>query len=115
VQAADHFPRGLLNRTRDYAAEPGALTAILNWYRAFIRGGGLRQQLHAGFPTIETPTLLLWGEADPFLAKSTTLGTDTYVRDLTTVYLPGVSHWLQQDAPEICNRIIRDYLCSQNL
>lgn len=113
--APDRFPRGLLERTRNCAAEPGALTAMLNWYRAFVRGGGLRRELQRGFPVIETPTLLLWGEADPFLAKETTAGTDRHVRDLTTAYLPGVSHWVQQDAPEACNAMIRRFVGDHSL
>ena len=104
------FPRDLLEATRANAAEPGALTAMLNWYRAFLRGGGFRRQLRLGFPVIETPTLLLWGERDTALAKFTTDGTGAFVRDLRIEFLPGVSHWVQQDATEACNRALAAFL-----
>ncbi len=104
------FPRDLLEAAQANAAAPGALTAMLNWYRAFLRGGGFRRQLRLGFPVIETPTLLLWGERDTALAKSTTDGTGAYVRDLRIEFLPGVSHWVQQDAPEACSRALVHHL-----
>ncbi len=104
------FPRDLLEATRANAAQPGALTAMLHWYRAFVRGGGLRRQLQQGFPPIDIPTLLLWGEKDVALAKETTDGTEAFAPNLTTRYLPGVSHWVQQDAPALCNEMLRSFL-----
>ncbi len=106
------FPDELVQATRANAVQPGALKAMLNWYRAFLRGGGLRRQLRLGFPKIEVPTLLLWGEADVALAKYTMDGTDEFVRDLTVEFLPGVSHWVQQDAPEACNAALVRFLSS---
>ncbi len=106
------FPVDLLEASRANAAQPGALRAMLNWYRAFLRGGGMRRQWQLGFGTIETPTLLLWGEADRFLARYTTDGTDRFVQDLTIEFLPGVSHWVQQDAPEMCNAALVRFLSS---
>ena len=104
------FPADLLQATRANAAQPGALRAMVHWYRAFVRGGGLRRQLRQGFPLIETPTLLLWGEADTFLASYTTDGTSAHVRHLTLQLLPGVSHWVQQDATGQCNAALQSFL-----
>ncbi len=105
-----HFPADLIEAVRENAAQPGALTAMLHWYRAFVRGGGLRRQLRIGFPTVETPTLMLWGDLDTALSLRTTHGTARYVRHLTFVRLRGVSHWVQQDAAEACNRHLREFL-----
>ncbi len=106
----EHFPRDLLEAVRDNAAQPGALTAMLNWYRAFVRGGGWRRQLRLGFPVIDVPTLMLWGDHDAALSLRTTESTDRYVRDLTFVRLRGVSHWVQQDATAACNQHLREFL-----
>ena len=108
--APHRFPRDLVEATRANAAEPGALAAMIDWYRAFLRGGGLQRQLRLGFPVIETPTLLLWGENDHFLARYTTDGTGEFVADRTTEFLPGVSHWVQQDAPLLCNAALARFL-----
>ena len=81
---------------RTNAAQPGALKAMVDWYRAFLRGGGLRRQMRLGFPPIPVPVLMLWGEEDTALAKYTTDGTGEFAPRLDLRFLPGVSHWVQQ-------------------
>jgi len=105
------FPQDLLQVFRDNAAQPGALTAMLNWYRAVFRGGA-RRQVRRGFPVIDTPTLMIWGEDDIALSKATTCDTHRYVSNLTLRYLPGVSHWVQQDAPEAVNEMMEKFLAA---
>jgi len=107
------FPDEVLQVYRDNAARPGALTAMLNYYRALIRGGGGRRQQRLGYPVIETPTLMIWGEHDTALGKETTYGTDAFVPNLTLRYLPNVSHWVQQEAPEIVNAMLEAWLTGQ--
>ncbi len=88
-------------------AEPGAATAMLNWYRAARLRGARRVDASR---VIEVPTLLVWGEDDVALDLICLEGTERYVRDLTLRRLPGVSHWVQQDAPQAVNRLLRDFL-----
>jgi epoxide hydrolase 4 len=104
------FPDEVLRVYRDSAAEPGALTAMLNYYRALVRGRGGERQRALGYPTIETPTLMIWGENDVALDITSTYGTDRHVRDLTLRYLPNVSHWVQQEAPEVVNAMLEAWL-----
>ena len=59
---------------------------------------------------IEVPTLMLWGEDDMALSIETTFGTEDYVSDLTLRYFPGISHWVQQDAPEAVNAMVEAFL-----
>jgi len=105
----EQFPRDLLDVFQQNAQSPGAVTAMLNWYRAAFRRGAMRQR-RRGFPQIHTRTLMIWGEEDAALDKSTTYGTDRYVTDLTLRYLPGVSHWVQQDATEAVNEMMACFL-----
>jgi len=109
----ERFPDAALAVFREAAAQPGALTGMLNYYRAFVRGGGSLRQKKLGTPVIETPTLMIWGEQDVALTKATTHGTEAYVSDLTLRYLPGVSHWVQQDDPDSVNRILRAWLSGE--
>jgi len=105
------FPDEVLDHFRDNAAEPGALTAMLNYYRAAVQRPG--QWLASRSETvrgIETPTLMVWGEEDSALGKEMTVGTEKYVRDLTIKYLPNVSHWVQQEAPEKVNLALETWL-----
>jgi len=102
------FPDEVLRVYRETAAAPGALTAMLNYYRALIRG--LRRTRGRGIVRIDTPTLMIWGEVDTALGKELTLGTETHVSNLTLRYLPNVSHWVQQEAPETVNTMIEAWL-----
>lgn len=104
------FPDDVLDAYRRNALEPGAMTAMLNYYRAFVRGGGGARQRQLGYPVIDVPTLMVWGERDLALGKETTYGTEAYVRDLTIRYLPRVSHWVQQEAPEVVNAMLEAWL-----
>ena len=98
-----------LETYRAQAAEPGALRAMLSWYRAALRGG-LARALARGTPRITIPTALVWGEDDVALGKETTYGTHAFVDDLQTYYLPGVSHWAGQEAPERVNALLVRFL-----
>lgn len=104
------FPDDVLEVYRENAARPGALTAMIHYYRALVRGGGLRRQRRLGYPEIGVPTLMVWGEEDRALGKELTYGTEAFVRDLTVRYLPGVSHWVQQEAPETVNAMLEAWL-----
>jgi pimeloyl-ACP methyl ester carboxylesterase len=106
----ENFPDEELAAFREAAAQPGALRAMVDYYRALVRGGGLRRQRRLGTPVIETPTLLLWGENDVALTKQTSFGTEAFVKDLTVRYLPGISHFVQQDDPETVNRMLEAWL-----
>ena len=76
----ERFPEADVDVYRQNALRPGGLTAMVNWYRALMRFGGLRR---SDFPMIETPTLFVWGDADFALDVRTALGTEQYVRNLT--------------------------------
>ncbi len=98
---------------RANASRPGGLTAMINWYRALFRGGEIRRFFGNDIPIIKTPTLFLWGDADVALSLRTTRGTEKYVSDLTFRVFPGVSHWIQQEAPEAVNRMLEAWLTGQ--
>ncbi|MFI4964951.1 MAG: alpha/beta fold hydrolase [Caulobacterales bacterium] len=103
------FTPDVLDRYAADAQRPGAITGMVNWYRAAFRLGG---KLRGPWPTIETPTLIVWGEEDAALGIELLDGTEAYVGDLTIERLPGVSHWVQQEAPEAVNAILKGWLSS---
>jgi pimeloyl-ACP methyl ester carboxylesterase len=102
-----HFTDDVLDRYARDAQRPGAMTAMINWYRAAFR---LRGKLAGPWDVIETPTLMVWGEEDAALGLELLEGTDAYVRDLTVRRLPNVSHWVQQEAPDKVNAILEEWL-----
>lgn len=83
------------------------LNGGINWYRALFRDS---RRLESPPPLVDAPTLLIWGENDRALGKELTYGTDEYVQELRIQYLPGISHWVQQDAPERVNELIDEHI-----
>lgn len=109
------YPDEVVKIYSENARRPGGLTAMVNYYRALVRGGGASRQAALGFPIIETPTLMLWGEDDMALTKETTYGTEKWVSDFTIRYLPRISHWVQQDAPEEVNAMMAAFLAGERV
>jgi epoxide hydrolase 4 len=109
VSHPENFREDILRVYSENVATHEAATSLINWYRANIPDEMIKQ-LKAGIPIIETPTLMLWGEADAYLLKKMTLGTENYVKDFRIRYLPGVSHFVHQDAPQAVNAMIQAFL-----
>lgn len=103
------FPPEVLEQYRQNALIPGALTAMINYYRANL------SILDEAAPPIEIPTLMLWGEEDKALDLKLTEGYDRHVRDFTLVRFPNVSHWVQQEAPDAVNAALLDWLQAKGL
>ena len=96
----DAIPDHIIRCYRQQAAEPGALTAMLNYYRAAILGGGARRQRQLGYPTIRLPTLVIWGLHDHALTHHNLDGLNECVTDLTIIPLPHAGHFVHEDDPQ---------------
>ncbi|HSQ96821.1 MAG TPA: alpha/beta hydrolase [Croceibacterium sp.] len=112
AEQTPNFPPELLEEMRRNVTVPGAATAMLNYYRANALRIAAPQ---AAVPAIDTPTLLIWGDDDAYLSPSLAAGNKAFVRSLTVHRLPGVSHWVQQDAPAEVNRLIGVWARRQGL
>ena len=78
-------------------SQPGALTGMVNWYRANFKDGLPK----TGTPvTISVPTLVLWGLADTALLPGNIEGLDAYVETLEIQTFEGVSHWIAHEIPD---------------
>ncbi len=89
------------------ATRPGSMRAMVNYYRALLRH---RNVIDIENKPITIPTLMIWGEEDSALNIKCTEGTEQWVENFTLHRLPGVSHWVQQEAPEKVNAILQDWL-----
>ena len=102
------FPTEDLIAYRDAAAKPGALTAMINYYRQAFKSLFSTQQPQ--WDILQVPTLTIWGESDTALGKELTYGTEEYVSDWRVRYIPNCSHWVQQEQPELVNQYIEEFL-----
>jgi epoxide hydrolase 4 len=92
---------------RRAAARPGALKAMVNYYRALLRR---RDASRLGDGLVSVPTLVLWGEQDLALDIHLLDGMGAYVPDLTVQRFPHASHWVQQDIPDEINAALLRWL-----
>ena len=88
-------------------ARPGALTATINYYRAFLRNPSETQAL---LKKIEAPTLVIWGEKDVFLSQNLAEPSPLWVPNLRVERLPDASHFVAEDRPERVNSLLLDFL-----
>lgn len=88
-------------------AQPGALTAGVNYYRAAVRRNPFAASM---LRRIDAPTLLIWGEEDPYLGVGLTEGLEQWVPNIRVERIPGASHWVQIDAAERVNELMIDFL-----
>ncbi len=105
------FPEEVLDHYRCRALRPGAATAMVNYYRANF----MHILRAAAAPRIEVPTLMVWGEVDSALGIEMTEGYGPYVADFTLRRMPGVSHWVQQEAPDSVNAALTAWLGEKGL
>lgn len=87
--------------------KPGAVTAMLNWYRANFRT--FMTMFHPPSGSIQTPTLMLWGEQDRALGKELAQPTIDLCADGRLVFFPDATHWLQHDEAEAVNQHLLDF------
>ncbi|MBH0189113.1 MAG: hypothetical protein HP493_09815 [Nitrospira sp.] len=106
----EHLPDDIIRLYRQQACAPGALTAMLNYYRAALRGGGAARQRKLGYPVIDIPTLVIWGLQDQALARENLDGLDKFVTNLTVVQLEHSGHFVHQDDPRRVTHEILSWL-----
>jgi pimeloyl-ACP methyl ester carboxylesterase len=72
---------------------PGALTAALNWYRAMSSATRV--------DPVEVPTTYVWSDGDVAIGRTAAEACANHVTgDFRFVELPGVTHWIPEQAPE---------------
>ncbi|MCB9413541.1 MAG: alpha/beta fold hydrolase [Actinobacteria bacterium] len=104
------LPADSVARYTANVAEPGALTAMLNWYRAMPR-----DVVKPSLPMhrIEVPTLYIWGRRDPALGEAGALATADYVTGpYEFVILPDAGHWLPEQAVDDVSAALLDHLAT---
>jgi pimeloyl-ACP methyl ester carboxylesterase len=99
------FSEDDLARYKQAWAQPGAYTAMLNWYRAMIR----RATAARYGPRIKVPTLLIWGTGDKFLGKEMAEESIDLCDQGQLQFFKQASHWVQHEEPGKVNALILDF------
>lgn len=92
-----------VNEYRRAWSQPGALTAMLNYYRAVPLD-------HRRLGTTRQPTLVVWGDRDTHLLPRVLNGLEQWVPNVRVEHLPNASHWVPADEPERLSTLIAGFL-----
>jgi pimeloyl-ACP methyl ester carboxylesterase len=91
-----------LDRYRDAWAQPGAYTAMVNWYRAIVRERPAPRETQ-----VRVPTRILWGAGDQFLEREMADASLAFCDDGSLRYFENTSHWVQhEEADAVCAELV---------
>jgi len=101
-------------------SQPGAMTAMLNWYRASTievpepgEDASRPAWLDGPFPPVTQPTLVIWAMRDTALLPCQLDGLDALVPDLSIVKVPDAGHFVPWEEPEAVTAAMRDWLAGR--
>ncbi|MFN6935729.1 MAG: alpha/beta fold hydrolase, partial [Tsuneonella sp.] len=100
----------------DEWGQPGAITAMLNWYRASAIVVPAMDEtperpafLDAPFPPLRMPVLVIWGMRDTALLPVQLEGLDALIPDLSIVKVDA-GHFVPWEKPQPVTDAIREWL-----
>ncbi len=101
----------------DEWSQPGAIRAMLNWYRASPMQVPARDApaistpfLDRPFPRLTIPTLVIWGMLDQALLPCQLDGLEDHIDDLTIVRIANAGHFVPWEAPDQVTAAMRAWL-----
>jgi len=61
-------------------------------------------------PSIEVPTLIIWGDRDPYALPELAEASARLCREARVVHVPEATHWVQHEQPERVTALLIDFL-----
>ncbi len=87
-------------------ANPGALTAMINYYRA-----ALRSKISKPVDSrVHVPTLIIWGANDAFINREFADEALSRCDNGRLEPIEGATHWVHHEEPERVNALLLDFL-----
>jgi epoxide hydrolase 4 len=99
-----------IDQYRQAWSQPGAMTAMINWYRAIIQ----KRPTSSPSPRIQVPTLLIWGAQDMFLDQAMAQPSVDLCENGRLALIPEASHWVHHEEPAQVNELITTFLRGTN-
>ncbi len=99
------FDDAMLARYRAAWSVPGALGAMLAWYRAMPLYGA-----DDAVGRVPGPVHIAWGDRDRFLESALAEASATYCDDARITHFTDATHWLHHEQPEALVRLLLAFL-----
>jgi pimeloyl-ACP methyl ester carboxylesterase len=97
-----------LEQYKESWAKKGALTGMLNWYRAaLLRPSKLALDSEAS--RVKVPTLLIWGKNDQFVGEAMARESLQYCDDGHLEMFETATHWVQHEEPAQVNALLSQF------
>jgi pimeloyl-ACP methyl ester carboxylesterase len=102
----DAFSKVDIEQYRQAWKKPGAITAMLNYYRALLR----KDMPLADEKRIATPVRIIWGVDDAFGIPELANESAKLCDDAKIVFIESATHWVAHDEPERVERALLEFL-----
>ncbi len=109
----------LIDERQAAATRPGALDSFRGLGKAIAAARenpllSLHTDMTKTLPALTKaiPTIVLWGESDPFALPETGKAIEKMLPDAKFYWVPNAGHQVQTDQPDISAKIIREFLRS---
>ena len=89
-------------------SQPGAMTAMLNWYRAARYLPKLLKETR-----VKVPTMLIWGMQDTALSHRMARLSMDHCDDGKLAFFEDATHWVQHDEAETVNQLLIEFLSNK--
>jgi pimeloyl-ACP methyl ester carboxylesterase len=93
-----------LAQYRSAWSQPGAITSMINWYRALFR-----TRVKFSDKIVRVPTRILWGERDNFLLAGMAHESLRYCASAELFTFANATHWLQHEEPARVSELLIDF------
>lgn len=95
-----------IKKYKEAWSQPGAMTAMLNWYRAAAR----YPLILSDDQCVRVPTLMMWGMHDVALTHRLARPSMDYCNEGKLIFFPEATHWVQRDEADEVNRHLLNFV-----
>eukprot|EP01094_Clydonella_sp_ATCC50884_P020518 TRINITY_DN4275_c1_g2_i1.p1 TRINITY_DN4275_c1_g2~~TRINITY_DN4275_c1_g2_i1.p1 ORF type:complete len:373 (+),score=102.79 TRINITY_DN4275_c1_g2_i1:103-1119(+) len=101
------FPLHVVRMYHESWSQAGCIEGMLGWYRAAVLNMFVNP---VELGRIPVPAMLIWGDQDTALDASMAAPSVEMCDDGQLVMVPGISHWVQHEAPDKVNAALDSFL-----
>jgi len=95
-----------IEKYKEAWSKPGAMTAMLNWYRAAL----WYRPRSTSDMRVHVPTLMLWGVNDVALTYRMARPSIDYCDEGNLTFFPDATHWVHHEEADDLNHMLIDFL-----
>jgi epoxide hydrolase 4 len=106
ARRSDAFSKTDIEQYRAAWKKPGAITAMLNWYRALLR----KDLLLSNEKRLAMPVRIIWGVDDAYAVPDLANESARLCDDAKILFVESATHWVAHDEPERVTRALLEFL-----